>query len=105
MLGALVGILSQRKSRIPWPWVCYCPSPPAGPRLVNIINQTGGQGIAVSDPEIIEAQLELAREEGLFVEPSSAAALAGLKQSLERDIAFWPTATRSIARRHVGYQG
>jgi threonine synthase len=54
--------------------------PPAGPRLVNIINQTGGQGVAVTDPEIIQAQLELAREEGLFVEPSSAAALAGLKR-------------------------
>ncbi len=54
------------------------PNPEAGPLLVRIMKETGGQGALVSDAEIQAAQLMLAREEGLFVEPSSAAALAGL---------------------------
>ena len=40
--------------------------------------------MTVSDDEILDAQASLAREEGLFVEPSSAASLAGLIK-LHRD--------------------
>jgi threonine synthase len=54
------------------------PNPGAGKALVAAIRRSGGAGIAVSDDEIKAAQLALAREEGLYVEPSSAAALAGL---------------------------
>jgi threonine synthase len=54
------------------------PNPEAGPLLVEIMRRTGGSGVTVDDDEIRAAQLELAREEGLFVEASSAAALAGL---------------------------
>lgn len=54
------------------------PNPEAGPLLVDIMRQTKANGITVNDDEIRSAQLELAREEGLFVEASSAAALAGL---------------------------
>lgn len=53
-------------------------NPEAGPQLVEIMRETGGLGATVSDDEIRSAQLMLAREEGLFVEPSSAASLAGL---------------------------
>jgi threonine synthase len=60
------------------------PNPEAGPLLVSILRETGGIGETVSDPEIREAQLMLAREEGLFVEPSSAASLAGLIKALCR---------------------
>jgi threonine synthase len=54
------------------------PNPGAGPRLVAAIQASGGQGVTVDDGAIRDAQLALAREEGLYVEPSSAAALAGL---------------------------
>ncbi|MBM3596246.1 MAG: pyridoxal-phosphate dependent enzyme, partial [Alphaproteobacteria bacterium] len=40
----------------------------------------GGAGGAVSDAETRRAQLGLAQEEGLFVEASSAASLAGLRK-------------------------
>lgn len=53
-------------------------NPEAGPQLVDIMRETGGLGATVSDDEIRSAQVTLAREEGLFVEPSSAASLAGL---------------------------
>jgi threonine synthase len=43
------------------------------------VEQTGARVIAVSDEEIVAAWLELASEEGLFCEPSSAAGLAYLR--------------------------
>jgi threonine synthase len=60
------------------------PNPAAGPRLVEIMNETGGQGETVTDSEIRQAQFALAREEGLYVEPSSAVALAGLRKTCAR---------------------
>jgi len=60
------------------------PNPAAGPWLVEIMNETGGQGETVTDDEIRQAQSALAREEGLYVEPSSAAALAGLRKMRAR---------------------
>lgn len=42
--------------------------------------RTGGAARAVSDEEILLAQRLLAKEEGLFVEPSAAAALAAIAQ-------------------------
>lgn len=44
------------------------------------IRESGGFSIAVTDEQIAEAQVWLARE-GLFVEPSAAASVAGLAQS------------------------
>ena len=38
---------------------------------------------SVDDAEIVEAWLELAREEGIFCEPSSAAGLAWLRRGTE----------------------
>ncbi len=55
-------------------------NPGAGRYLVDAIKASGGAGVTVSDEEIKTAQLSLAREEALYVEPSSAAALAGLKR-------------------------
>jgi threonine synthase len=60
------------------------PNPEAGGLLVESMRTSGGEGITVTDAEIRAAQLALAREEGLFVEPSSAAALAGLIGLQER---------------------
>lgn len=50
---------------------------------LKVLKESGGQAVQVSDDEILDAQQELARNEGLFVEPSSAASLAGLKKLRE----------------------
>ena len=55
-------------------------NPGAGRYLVDAIKASGGAGVTVSDDEIRTAQLSLARDEALYVEPSSAAALAGLRR-------------------------
>ncbi len=47
---------------------------------VKALKETDGKCIRVSDKEIQEAQLELAKETGVFGEPSSSATLAGLKK-------------------------
>ncbi len=49
------------------------------------ISQSSGMVDIVSDEEILEAQLWLASSEGIFVEPASAASVAGLFKSLGRD--------------------
>jgi len=52
-------------------------------RALNSIYESKGYAESVSDDEIILAQRELAKKEGLFVEPASAASIAGLKKLLE----------------------
>ena len=47
-------------------------------------DESGGAIEAVSDEEIMEAYRLLAQEEGIFAEPSSAAALAGLLKMARR---------------------
>jgi threonine synthase len=56
------------------------PAPSAGNRILSIMAETGGRGETVSDEEIRDAQRALARREGLYTEPSAAAALAGLRK-------------------------
>jgi len=46
-------------------------------------SESGGRFRAVSDVRILAAQAELARREGVFVEPASAAGVAGLLADLE----------------------
>lgn len=53
-----------------------------GTHTLSIINKTEGHAQFVSDKEIKEAQFELAKYEGVFVEPSSAATVAGIKKSI-----------------------
>ena len=48
--------------------------------------ESRGAIISVSDDEILEAQKRLARLEGLFVEPASAASIAGLEKALREGI-------------------
>jgi threonine synthase len=43
-------------------------------------SETGGEVVTVDDAEIVEAWRTLAREEGLFCEPASAASVAGLRR-------------------------
>jgi threonine synthase len=46
--------------------------------ILDTIHQSGGTAVAVSDKEILLAQRELARYEGIFAAPEGAATLAGL---------------------------
>ncbi len=55
-------------------------SPANGEIAVRALRQSRGRAVEVSDAEITAAQAELARLGGLFVEPSSAAAWAGLRK-------------------------
>ena len=51
-------------------------------------NQSGGRFRAVTDEEILSAQRQLAQEDGVFVEPASAAGVAGILQDLKAGDSF-----------------
>jgi len=61
-------------------------NPASGSQDLKTIKRTGGSPIPVSDREILMHQRLLAKMEGIFVEPTSSAALAGLEKLLERGI-------------------
>jgi len=76
---------------IDWPVVPACgtkisglqlANPPDGLIAVEKITASGGWGVRVADQEAWDMQDLLAREEGIFVEPASALALAGLHQDI-----------------------
>ncbi|HWU20989.1 MAG TPA: pyridoxal-phosphate dependent enzyme, partial [Nocardioides sp.] len=48
----------------------------------NAAKESGGRFAKVTDEQILSAQAELARNDGVFVEPASAAGVAGLLQEL-----------------------
>jgi threonine synthase len=56
--------------------------PARGEQALEAAEQSGGRIIAVSDDEILDMQRRLARLEGIWVEPASAAGLAGLAHEL-----------------------
>ena len=60
-------------------------NPVNAPKALPGIRETGGTAVAVSDDEITDAQRSLA-EEGVGVEPASAASIAGLRKLRERDV-------------------
>ena len=62
----------------PYPW--------DADTAIPAIKRSKGAAQAVSDAEILEAEKLLARSEGVFAEPSSAAGLAGLRKLLEAGI-------------------
>ena len=55
-----------------------------GVKALDTIYNTQGQALRVSDREILEAQYDLSKEEGIFVESSSAASLAALVKLSKR---------------------
>lgn len=59
------------------------PHPPDGAPAVDAVRGSSGWGTAVTDDAILAAQRLLAETEGIFVEPASAAALAGLIHDLD----------------------
>jgi threonine synthase len=63
------------------------PRPPSGSRLLRALqNGERGMAISVSDREIEAAQVLLAEEEGVFVQPDAAASLAGLTSAVRRGL-------------------
>ena len=58
-------------------------NPPRLRQCLHVLRDTGGSALAVEDSEILRWQRMLAREEGIFVEPTSAAAFAGVESMLE----------------------
>ncbi|HOJ92225.1 MAG TPA: threonine synthase [Dictyoglomaceae bacterium] len=57
-------------------------NPASGEKALNAVKESNGLIDTVTDEEIIEAQKELASEEGIFAEPASAASWAGVKKLL-----------------------
>ena len=55
---------------------------------LDAANQSGGRFRAVTDEEILAAQRSLAQEDGVFVEPASAAGVAGILQDLAAGESF-----------------
>jgi len=53
-------------------------------KALRAVKESDGTVVTVTDAEIVEAQKSLARSEGLFVEPASAASVAGLKKLIEK---------------------
>jgi threonine synthase len=52
--------------------------------ILRDLYESNGTAIAVEDEEIIKAQHELARAEGIFAAPEGAATLAALKELVEQ---------------------
>jgi threonine synthase len=52
-------------------------------KALNAIRESKGTAETVTDQEILKAQKLIARSEGLFVEPASAASIAGVKKLVE----------------------
>ena len=50
-----------------------------GDRTLQAMNESGGNGVGVSDEETIEA-MQLLGKEGLFIEPSGVVAIAGVRR-------------------------
>jgi threonine synthase len=65
------------------------PFPMDGARVMRALAIHGGHALAVSDEEILDAERALGHDEGIFVEPASAATLAALERMLlEKKIGY-----------------
>ncbi len=59
-------------------------SPPRKAQVLRAVRESGGAVLAVSDACIVSWQKRLAKSEGIFAEPTSAAAFAGLELLIQR---------------------
>lgn len=57
-------------------------NPRRGAQVLESIRDSHGEAVSVNDESILRHQLGLARSEGVFAEPTSCAALAGLEKLL-----------------------
>lgn len=61
-------------------------SPPRLNQVIEVLTMSGGSVSTVEEDEIGAAQIQLSREEGIFGEPTSAAAFAGLQKLREKEV-------------------
>ncbi len=61
-------------------------APVSWKKAIKAIRESHGTAETVTDEEILDAQLMLAREEGIFVEPASASSIAGLKKLINNGV-------------------
>jgi threonine synthase len=61
------------------------PEPPAGNLALKWVRESGGGFVAVTDPEILRAQRDLAELEGIFADPASATVVAALVKLSRRE--------------------
>ena len=61
------------------------PSVFADRMILRVLRESGGTALAVSDEEILRAQRQLARSEGIFAAPEGAATVAALPHLLAQD--------------------
>jgi len=69
-------------------------------KALKAVYESRGSMIDVSDEEILEAQKLIARAEGLFIEPASAASIAGVRRLVEDGIIDKDEITVCIATGH-----
>ncbi len=61
-------------------------APVSWKKAINAIKESHGTAETVTDEEILNAQIMLARVEGIFVEPASASSIAGLKKLVKNGV-------------------
>ena len=61
-------------------------APANAEKALRAIRETGGTALSVTDAEILAMQRDLARKEGIGVEPASAASVAGIKKMAEEGL-------------------
>jgi len=69
-------------------------------RALKAVRESNGAMITVTDKEIIEAQRTLARAEGLFAEPASAATVAALPKLLDAGLVDMSEVALCVATGH-----
>ncbi|HLZ10712.1 MAG TPA: threonine synthase [Chloroflexota bacterium] len=77
--------------------------PPRGRDILKVLRETGGSAVAVDDDEILRQRRLLASLEGIDVEPTTAAAFAGLAQ-LARSGAIRPMEPIVVAATGAGWK-
>ncbi|MDQ1279844.1 MAG: threonine synthase [Thermoproteota archaeon] len=75
-------------------------SPVSWKKALNAVYESQGLMETVTDTEILDAQRQLARLEGLFIEPASAASIAGLKKIVDMGLIGRDEETVCIATGH-----
>ena len=63
--------------------VCI-PAPPRGREILAALRDVQGTAVSVPEGEIALAQKELAQKEGIYIEPTSAVAIAALRRLIEQ---------------------
>ena len=61
-------------------------APPRKAQVLRVLRESGGSALAVGDEDMVRWQRLLAEEEGIYAEPTSAAAFAGLEELAARGV-------------------